>query len=460
MFRNFPWNPAQRTRKGCFFSVFSRFPLLLGLLLALPVAADELTTEYRLENGLKIIVREDHRSPTLVTQVWYKVGSTVEPAGLTGISHVLEHMMFKGTSKVPDGEFSRIVSMYGGEDNAFTTKDYTAYYQVYTADKLALALELEADRMRNLVLKPDSFAQEIRVVMEERRLRTDDKPQALAYERFSTLAHVINPNRTPVIGWMRDLEKMTVEDVQRWYNTWYAPNNATLIVAGDVKPEDVRQLAEKFFAGIPASELPKVEMAREMPDPGDRRLVLRVPAKVPAFYLAYNVPSLQTGNEGDAEALRMLAGIMDEGMSARLETRLVREQGVAAAVNSGYDEFDRGDTLFMITAIPAPGHSMDELEKAILAEIEKLKTEEITQEDMDRVSVGFLAGQVFQRDSVQSQANSIGQMESVGLSWRLQDEWPDRLKKVSTDQVRAAAQKYLVPSRRSIMHMMPVEEKP
>lgn len=434
------------------------FPLALALSLA--ARADSPTTEYRLENGLKVVVREDHRAPSLVVQVWYKVGSSYEPDGLTGISHALEHMMFKGTSKVPDGEFSRIVSLYGGQDNAFTTGDYTAYYQIYTADKLALALELEADRMSNLVLKPDSFAQEIRVVMEERRLRTDDNPQSLARERFLSMAFLTSPARQPTVGWMSDLETMTVDDLRRWYETWYAPNNATLVVAGDVDPATVKTLAERYFAAIPSRPLPTVRLPRELPAPGDRRVELRLPAKVPALYLAYNVPSLLTGQPGQAEALRMLAGVMDEGMSARLETRLVREQRVAAAVNSAYDAFDRGDTLFMLTAVPAPGRTLAELEAALLAEVEKLKTEAIAPADLERVYVGYLSGEVFQRDSVQEQANSIGQLESVGHSWRLMDEWPDALRAVTADQVRQAAATFLVPARRTLLHLVPEEMTP
>ncbi len=421
------------------------------------VHASAKTTEYRLDNGLKLVVREDHRAPVVVAQVWYRVGSSHEPQGLTGISHALEHMMFKGTSLVPEGEFSRIVSLYGGQDNAFTTDDYTAYYQVYTADKLALALELEADRMRNLVLQPESFAQEIRVVMEERRLRTDDKPQSLAMERFMTLAFLTSPARQPTVGWMADLQAMTVDDLRRWYESWYAPNNATLVIAGDVDSVKVKALTERYFAAIPARELPVARLPTELPEPGDRRMKLSLPGKVPSLYLGYNVPSLNTGKPGQAEALRLLAGVMDEGMSARLETRLVREQRIASAVGSGYDAFARGDTLFMITAVPAPGRSLDELEAALLKEIENLKSETITDEDLNRVYAGFLSGEVFERDSVQEQANSIGRLESVGQSWRMLDEWPQALRAVTPDAVRDAARTFLVPARRAVLHLLPGE---
>jgi zinc protease len=434
---------------------------LISVLMGSPsLQAAAQTTEYRLDNGLKLVVREDHRAPLVVTQVWYKIGSSYEPQGLTGLSHALEHMMFKGTAKVPDGEFSRIVALYGGENNAFTTDDYTAYYQVYTADKLALAMELEADRMQSLVLKPEEFAKEIQVVMEERRMRTDDNPQALAMERFMTLTWLTSPARNPTVGWMSDLQAMKVDDLRRWYETWYVPNNATLVVAGDVKADAVKKLAEQYFGSIPAKPVPAVRAPVELPEPGDRSMVLSLPGKVPSLYLAFNVPSVVTGKPGEAEALRMLAGVMDEGMSARLETRLVREQRVAAAVGSGYDPFSRGDSLFMVRAVPAPGRSIEELQTALLKEIENLKAEDITASDLKRVYAGFLSSDIFERDSVQEQANSIGRLESVGLSWRMMDTWPHSLQKVDAEAVRAVARTYLIPARRSILRLLPTEMKP
>lgn len=433
---------------------------LLSALLVLPClaqAASPVTTEFTLDNGLKVIVREDHRSPVVVAQVWYRVGSSLEPQGRTGMSHALEHMMFKGTTKVPDGEFSRIVSMYGGEDNAFTTDDYTAYYQIYTADKLALALELEADRMRNLVFKPEEVAQEMRVVMEERRQRTDDNPQALALERFHALAWLTSPSRQPTVGWMSDLEALTLDDLKQWYDTWYTPNNATLVVVGDVDPAAVRALAGQYFAAIPSRPLPAVRPPRELAEPGERQMTLRLPGKVPALYLGFNVPSLHTARPGEAEALRLLAGVMDEGVSARLETRLVREQRVAAAVSSSYDAFARGDTLFVVTAVPAPGKTLDELQAALLAEIGKLKTEVVTGAELQRVFAGLLAEDVFSRDSVSEQASSIGRLESVGASWRTLEEWPQMLKAITPETVQQAAGRWLVPSRRTILRLEPAE---
>lgn len=431
--------------------------------LALWVVAGQAATpaEFQLANGLRVVVQEDHRAPVMVAQVWYRVGSSYEPDGLTGISHALEHMMFKGTPKVPTGEYSRIVSRFGGSHNAFTTDDYTAYYQLYAADKLPLALELEADRMQNLVLDPAEFASEIKVVMEERRQRTDDNPQSKAFERFQLLAYPTSPTRIPTVGWMRDLESMTVADLRRWYETWYAPNNATLVVVGDVDPAQVQALAEQYFAAIPRRDVPAKARPVELPEPGKREMQLRLPAKVPGLYMAFNMPGLGTQTAPDeAYALRMLAGVLDEGSSARLETRVVRGQRVAAAVSSGYDLFARGDALLTITAVPNEGRSLDDVRDAVLAELEKLKTEPIAPEELQRVYAGIIASDVFARDSISSQANKIGMLESVGLGWRTMQDLQDRLKQVTAEQVQAVAKKYLVPERMSVLQLLPAGEQP
>jgi zinc protease len=414
------------------------------------------THEFRLDNGLKVVVREDQRSPVVVAQVWYKIGSSYEQFGSTGLSHALEHMMFKGTAKVPTGEFSRLVSHLGGEDNAFTASDYTAYYQLYSNTRLPLALELEADRMVNLTLDETEFKQEIKVVMEERRQRTDDNPQGLAFERFQSLALLTTPSRNPTIGWMSDLNNMKIDDLRRWYQTWYAPNNATLVVVGDVKVDEVKQLANQYFAQIPAQTLPNIAVPKEVPLIGERQLSLELPAKVANLYLGFNVPSLTSAqNPKDVYALRMLLGVLDEGLSARLESRLVREKRILSAVNSGYSPFKRGDTLLTITAIPTEGYSLDDAKTAILAEINALKTEAISDDELKKVYAGILADDVFSQDSISSQANQIGMMESVGLSWRTLDEFSANLKTITTEDIRQAAQQWLVPANMTTLQLKP-----
>lgn len=414
------------------------------------------THEFRLDNGLKVVVREDQRSPVVVAQVWYKIGSSYEQFGSTGLSHALEHMMFKGTAKVPTGEFSRLVSHLGGTDNAFTSSDYTAYYQLYSNTRLPLALELEADRMVNLTLDETEFKQEIKVVMEERRQRTDDNPQGLAFERFQSLALLTTPSRNPTIGWMSDLNNMKIDDLRRWYQTWYAPNNATLVVVGDVKVDEVKQLASKYFAQIPAQTLPNITIPKEVPLIGERQLSLELPAKVPNLYLGFNVPSLtSTQNPKEVYALRMLLGVLDEGLSARLESRLVREKRILSAVNSGYSPFKRGDTLLTITAIPAEGYSLDDAKSAILAEINALKTETISNDELKRVYASILATDIFSQDSISSQANQIGMMESLGLGWRTLDEFSSNLKTISTEDIRQAAQQWLIPANMTTLYLKP-----
>ena len=322
--------------------------------------------------------------------------------------------------------------------------------------RLPLALELEADRMVNLTLDETEFKQEIKVVMEERRQRTDDNPQGLAFERFQSLALLTTPSRNPTIGWMSDLNNMKIDDLRRWYQTWYAPNNATLVVVGDVKVDEVKQLANQYFAQIPAQTLPNIAVPKEVPLIGERQLSLELPAKVANLYLGFNVPSLTSAqNPKDVYALRMLLGVLDEGLSARLESRLVREKRILSAVNSGYSPFKRGDTLLTITAIPAEGYSLDDAKTAILAEFNALKTEAISDDELKKVYAGILADDVFSQDSISSQANQIGMMESVGLSWRTLDEFSANLKTITTEDIRQAAQQWLVPANMTTLQLKP-----
>jgi zinc protease len=426
-------------------------------LLWLPLSAfAAVTNEFTLDNGLKVVVREDQRSPVVVAQVWYKIGSSYEQFGSTGLSHALEHMMFKGTPKVPTGEFSRLVSYLGGEDNAFTSDDYTAYYQLYSNTRLPLALELEADRMTNLTLDEAEFKQEIKVVMEERRQRTDDSPQGLAFERFQSVAMLTTPTRNPTIGWMSDLENMKIDDLRQWYKKWYAPNNATLVVVGDVKTEEVKKLAAHYFGKIPTQNLPSLTVPKELRAIGERQISLELPAKVANLYLGFNVPSLTSAtNPKEAYALSMLLGVLDQGLSARLESRLVREKRILSAVSSSYRPFSRGDTLLTITAIPVEGYSLEQAKEAVLGEINALKTEAISNDELKKVYASIVADNVFSQDSISSQANQLGMMESLGLGWKTLDEYNTQLKTISTDDIRQAAQQWLVPANMTTLFLKP-----
>ena len=427
--------------------------MLCALLLSPTLLAQADAVQFRLDNGLRVVVQPDDRAPVVVTQVWYQVGSADEPPGLTGISHVLEHMMFKGTPTVPAGEFSRVVAHMGGDDNAFTTDNYTVYYQNHVADRLPLALEMEADRMQHAIIDPAAFASEVKVVMEERRLRTDDNPQAQAYERFQLMAYPSSSQRNPTIGWMADLQQLTAADVQRWYSQWYAPNNAIVVVVGDVQPEQVKSLVQQYFGSINSRELPRRANSRELAVPGERRLSLTLSGQVPALYIGYNWPSLSSANGAqDAYALRLLAGVLDEGISARLERQVVRT-GNAVAVRSGYDVLARGDTLFTITAVPAAGQTLAQLEAAVLAPVRALREELVTQAEIDRVQANVIAQSVFVRDEVDDQAQLLGRLASNGLALNWANGYADQLRRITPTQLREVARRYIRDDLLTVLQM-------
>ncbi len=410
---------------------------------ATPHPANPQVYEHRLDNGLKVIVKEDHRAPVVVSQVWYKVGSSYEHSGITGVSHVLEHMMFKGTKQHPPGEFSRIIAANGGRENAFTGQDYTAYFQQLEKSRLPVSFELEADRMHNLVLREDEFRKEIQVVMEERRTRTEDNPQALTYEQFNAAAYVNSPYHAPVIGWMDDLENMTVDDLARWYQSWYAPNNATLVVVGDVKAAEVFALAERYFGDIPPAEIPKLKPRREIQQRGERRIKVKAPAQVPFLIMGYKTPSVVDAEAAwEPYALEMLLGILDGGTSARLTRELVRGQQIAASIGASYDSFSPHQEVFSISATPAQGVSVATLEQAIRRQLERLQQEPVSQDELERVKAQVVASKVYEKDSIFYQAMTIGMLETVGLGWPLGEQYVDRLKAVTAEQVQAVARKY------------------
>lgn len=415
----------------------------LLLFLSWSVFADEHIQELKLPNGLKVVVQEDHRSPVVVSQVWYRAGSIDEFNGTTGVAHVLEHMMFKGTKKVPAGQFSRIVAAAGGKENAFTSHDYTVYFQQLEKSQLPLSMKLEADRMANLQLTAQEYAKEIQVVMEERRWRTEDKPQAQVGEQFMALAYQAHPYGRPIIGWMNDLEHMTVEDARAWYHTWYAPNNATLVVVGDVDPKQVFKLAQQYFGPIKAHKLPVRKPQTEPEQKGERRVVVKAPAKLPYIIMGYPAPSLTKADDWEPYALEILSGVLDGNAASRLNRDLVRRDQLAVDIDAGYDMLNRGPAMFTFDGTPSEGRTVSELENAIRGEIENLKQNGVTEDELQRVKAQVIAADVYKRDSMFYQAMEIGQLESVGLSWKLLDEYPKRLQAITPEQVQAVARKYL-----------------
>lgn len=431
--------------------------VLMGFALLSPaLAASPPVHEYRLDNGMRIFVREDHRAPVVVSMVWYVAGSVDEVNGTTGVAHVLEHMMFKGTERVPGGEFSRRVARAGGRDNAFTSRDYTAYFQTLHRDHLPLVLEMEADRMTNLVLNDDEFEKELRVVMEERRWRTDDRPHSLMYERLMATALLAHPYRQPVIGWMSDLQNMRADDARAWYRSWYAPNNALLVVVGDVTAEEVLALARKHFGPIEARELPERRPFGEPEQTGPRRITVRAPSELPSVLMTYRVPKLEDP-EKDWEpfALDVLEGVLDGYDAARLQASLVRGTRLAASAGAGYQGIGRGPGLFLLSGTPSEGRSVQELEQALKDEVQRIATEGVREEELARVKAQVVAAQIFARDSMFAQARQIGALEAIGLSHRLIDLQVQRLREVTAEQVQEVAQRYFTDDRLTVAVLDP-----
>ena len=433
-----------------------------GIVLALAVgSAQAAVTDVTLDNGMRVIVQEDHRAPVMVSQVWYRAGSMDEFNGTTGVAHVLEHMMFKGTQDVPPGEFSKKIAAAGGRENAFTSRDHTAYFQQMQKDRLELAMQLEADRMTNLVISDELFAKEIQVVMEERRLRTDDQPQSVVYERLMASAYQTHPYRRPIIGWMDDLQNMSGQDARDWYARWYAPNNATLVVAGDVQADAVVALAQKYFGGLPARALPERKPQLEPAQLGGKRIVVKAPAQTPYLLMAWHAPVLKDWQKDTTPyALQILAGVLSGNDSARLQKSLVKTRQVAVNASAGYDPVSRGPGMFMIDASPSPGKSVALLEQAIRREIERVQREGISAAELARVKAQVIAADVYQRDSLFYRAMQLGEYAIAGLPPEALARRVDKLRAVTAQDVQAAAQQWLKDDQLSVAELDPQTLKP
>ncbi len=430
-------------------------------LIVLPLASP-LSQEFALSNGLKLIVQEDHRAPVAVVQIWYKVGSAHEHRGITGVSHALEHMMFKGTENYPEGQFSQIVAEKGGRENAFTSSDYTAYYQQWSAENVALSFELEADRMNNLVFKEEEFLKEINVVLEERRLRTDDNPQGLAREANRALVFQESPYRHPVIGWESDIKGMHLDDLKKWYQDWYAPNNATVVVVGDVSSKEVYKLAQQYFGGLEREKVPVLRSANERVSQGTKRLVMTSDkARVPLLLMSYKVPSLGSVrasngiSQTDVYALDVLAEVLDGDNSARFAKHLIRGKSLATYASIGYSPVSLLDTLFSVSAVPVEGVTLDQLEEAITSELLEIIQSPPTQMEMQRVKSQVIASRVYAMDSMENQATIIGQLESVGLDWRLKDDYIENITEITANDLVAVVKKYIRQDALAITQLLP-----
>lgn len=420
--------------------------LSLVMVFSHPLHADESPTlfETQLDNGMQVIVKSDHRSPIVVHQVWYRVGANYEPTHLTGISHMLEHMMFKGTYNQAPGEFSREVSRLGGRDNAFTSANYTAYFQIVGRDHLARMMTMEADRMANLKLTEEEFQPERNVVIQERLWAVDDRPSSRLFEQFKATAFMSSPERNPVIGWMDDIKNYTLEDLQAWYDRWYSPSNATLVIVGDITPDEVMTYAQQTYGQIPAREIAPPRSAVEIPQQGQRRIILKDAVPVPSLLIGFHAPTLVTAEDPtDVYALAVLSSILGGNDSSRLTQALVRDTQLASSAGSFYRFLGRLGTQFALSAQPNPGITVAELEAALLEQISRLQTEPVTQSELNRVLAQAEAAHVFSQDSIQSQANMLGMLVSVGLPASTFDDYVSNLRQVTPEDIQRVANQYL-----------------
>jgi len=420
--------------------------VFLCCLLPLYAQADIEAQEITLKNGMRVLVKEDHRAPVVVSMVWYRAGSLDEVNGKTGVAHVLEHMMFKGTKTTKPGEYSEIVAAAGGRENAFTGADYTAYFQRLEKSKLPISMKMEADRMQNLVITEEEFNKEIKVVMEERRWRTDDKPKAQVNELFNSLIFRAHPYGRPIVGWMNDLENMTYKDAIEWYKMWYSPSNAILVVGGDVDAKEVFSKARKYFENIPAYQIANRKPQFEPKQNGSRRAVLKAAGKLPYIQMGYPVPTLGKDglkNSKEAFALEVLVGVLSGTSSSRLNQNLVRKSSKAISVGAGYSMLSRGgQSTFEMYATPSEKVSVVDLEKYLKLELKNIINNGVTDTELNRVITSVIAGEVYQKDSVFGAVMQIGQLETMGYSHKIVDDYIRNIKKVTSKDIEGVIKKY------------------
>jgi zinc protease len=417
-------------------------------------AGDVHVTEKVLPNGLTVLLKEVHKAPVVTFQVWYKVGSRNERLGTTGMSHLLEHMMFKGTKKHGPKTFSQTVQRNGGNDNAFTGKDYTAYFETFAADRIAISLDLESDRMQNLLIDPREFEPERKVVMEERRMRTDDDPTATMVEEMTAAAFIAHPYEWPVIGWMADIRNITRDDLYNHYRTYYAPNNATLVVVGDFDAWTLIPQIEKYFGGIPRGPAVPTVAAVEPKQLGERRIIVKKQAELAAVFAGYHTPDIK---HPDAYALEVLQGVLSSGKSSRLYKSLVYEKQLALYAGGDYDDIANDPNLFYVYAGVMPGRSTDDLEKALYEEIDKLKNAPVTDEELQKAKNQIEASFIMGQDSVFYQAMLLGQFETVA-NWKLLEKYVDNIRAVTKEDVQRVARQYFSEDNRTVGILVPLKK--
>jgi len=412
-------------------------------------------SEKILPNGLKVILLENTKAPVITFQIWYRVGSRNEAYGKTGLSHLLEHMMFKGTERVGPEDFSRTILENGGRYNAFTAKDFTAYFENFSADRIQVALDLESDRMQNLILRKKDFHTERKVVMEERRLRTEDNPKAFLMEQLGATAFQLQPYRGPIIGWMEDLARLTLEDAKAYYRTFYNPVNALLVVVGDFKGEDLFPKIEKAFGSIPRGVAPNQDRSIDPPQSGERRLIVKREAQLPFLIKAFRVPNLR---DPDSYVLEVIATLLSGGKSARLYQSLVREKRLAFSVEADHSLLSRDPDLFLIAAEPLPGQDVAEIETALDLDLERLQKEPVGEYELEKAKNQLEASHVTGQDSVFFQAMLLARYE-IALDWRAVDDYIPSIRKVTPEDIRRVANRYLIPDNQTVATLIPLPAK-
>ena len=435
---------------------------------ASPAAAATATPgpqQFTLANGMTLIVQPDRRSPTAVQMVWVRVGSMDEVDGTSGVAHALEHMMFKGTKDIKPGEFSRRVAQLGGQENAFTTRDYTGYYQQIPVGSLEQIMKLESDRFAGNQWPDDEFKREIEVVKEERRLRTEDQPRALLGEQQNAAVFTASPYHRPVVGWMSDLDAMTPDDVREFHKRWYVPANAVLVVAGDVDIAQVRAMAEKYYGRIPAHAVPTRKPRIEPVQRGIRRLEFKAPAEQAYVSLAYRVPQLANIDDAnsDAWALVVLSAVLDGYAGARLDRALTQGPGRVADSAGAYSGFiGRGPQLFVLDGVPAAGKSAEVVEAALRAQIARVAKDGVGEAELARVKTQWVASETYKRDSVMAQARELGSNWVQGLPLDASERIVARLQAVTAAQVQAVAAKYFGDDQLTVatLRPLPLEARP
>jgi len=411
--------------------------------------------ETTLPNGLKVILLENPKAPLVTFQVWYRVGSRNEAWGKTGLSHVLEHMMFKGTEKVGGEEFSRIIQENGGNFNAFTAYDNTAYFETLSSDRIQVAIDLESDRMQNLILRQEDFRTERMVVVEERRLRTEDNPQAFLMEQMMATAFQIQPYHWPIIGWMEDLSRLTLEDLKSYYQTYYNPVNAFLVVVGDFKKDELLPKIEKAFGSYARGLVPNQDKVKDPPQVGERRISVKKEAQLPFLVMGYHVPNLR---DPDSYVLEVIATILSGGKSSRFYQSLVREKRLVLSADADHSLLSRDPSLFYISADLLPGKEVAEVEKALDQEVERLQKEPVGEKELEKAKNQLEAAFIYGQDSLYYQAMLLAQHE-ISLDWRAIDSYLPSIRKVSAEDIQRVAKRYLVPDNRTIGILVPQPPK-